>query len=117
MLSEMIQPVLAAPVSARERLIKRLETTTPQQTLCAQEDVTKSTYRYRFSALQKYLHIQVNPINTKCWLIFDLDGTDPFIWEDKLLPPPNIIVSGQGPKAKLQQISAHLFLRHSKCTN
>tara|TARA_Y100001963_G_scaffold86218_1_gene119233 strand:- start:3411 stop:4475 length:1065 start_codon:yes stop_codon:yes gene_type:complete len=109
MLSEIIQPVLAAPACARERLIERLKITTPPQTLCAQEDVTKSSFRYKYSALQKYLHIQVNPANTKCWLVFDLDGTDPFIWEDKLLPPPNIIVSGQGPKAKLKQNSAHLF--------
>ncbi len=48
-------------------------------------------------------YIQVNRKNVVSWLVFDLDHTNPMVWEDAALPPPNLIV--RNPKTS----SAHLF--------
>lgn len=88
------QLVSAGPLSVREKLIQRLYGTTPPRTLCTNEDITMGRYRYGEIALIEYLHIQLNPQPIQYWLIFDIDDESAFSWEDNLLPPPNIVVSG-----------------------
>ncbi|GGW95325.1 replication initiation protein [Alteromonas halophila] len=111
MTSEMIQPVLAAPSCAQTILTERLKRTTPPQSSSASEEKKKSRRRFRDTALT-YLHVQVNPPGNVCWLIFDLDDVHPLEWQEKLLPPPNIIVSKPVPeilKKDEKEYSAHLF--------
>ncbi len=109
MLTEVIQPVSAAPLCARMQLIERLYKTTPARTLCAQEDKSDGHYRYGPLALENYLHIQVNPRSVVSWLVFDIDKTHAFSWQDNLLPPPNIIVSGQVTGAEKKEGATHIF--------
>ncbi|KAF7770107.1 hypothetical protein PCIT_a3066 [Pseudoalteromonas citrea] len=90
--AEQLVPVM--PLCAREQLIQRLYRTTPPRTLCTNDDITMGRYRYGEIALVEYLHVQVNPKAIQYWLIFDIDDESAFSWEDKLLPPPNIIISG-----------------------
>ena len=42
-------------------------------------------------ALQ-YPYMQVNRKDMVSWLVFDLDHSDLFVWEDQMLPTPNMIV-------------------------
>ena len=88
------QLVSAVPLNVREKLIQRLYNTTPPRTLCTNEDITKGRYRFGEIALDEYLHVQVNPKAIQYWLIFDIDDESAFSWEDNLLPPPNIVISG-----------------------
>ncbi|EIS9016758.1 replication initiation protein [Shewanella sp.] len=43
----------------------------------------------------RYPYMQVNRPGMVSWLVFDLDHSNPLIWEDEGLPAPNIIVSNR----------------------
>ncbi|ECT7562161.1 replication protein A [Salmonella enterica subsp. enterica serovar Cerro] len=43
----------------------------------------------------RYPYMQVNRSGMVSWLVFDLDHSNPLIWEDEGLPAPNIIVSNR----------------------
>lgn len=43
----------------------------------------------------KYPYMQVNRPGFVSWLVFDLDHTNSFVWDDELLPEPNMIVSNR----------------------
>lgn len=58
--------------------------------------------RPREVALQ-YPYMQVNRKDMVSWLVFDLDHTNIFVWEDEMLPVPNMIV--KNPKSG----TSHLF--------
>jgi len=40
----------------------------------------------------RHPYMQVNRPDMVSWLVFDLDHSNPFIWEDENLPPPNFVV-------------------------
>jgi hypothetical protein len=48
--------------------------------------------RPRHTAL-KYRYIQPNPPALQHWLVFDLDHSNPWIWQDAGLPEPSLIVT------------------------
>jgi len=47
----------------------------------------------KYATKQPYM--QINRKDMVSWLIFDLDHSNPFIWEDNNLPPPNYIVQNR----------------------
>lgn len=55
---------------------------------------TASKVRPREYAL-RYPYMQVNRPGMVSWLIFDLDHSNPLIWEDEGLPAPNIVVTNK----------------------
>lgn len=61
------------------------------------DDKTAKLVRPREFAL-RYPYMQVNRRGFVSWLIFDLDHTEAWIWEDSELPPPNLIVQNRESK-------------------
>jgi len=55
------------------------------------DDKTATRIRPREYAI-RYPYMQVNRPGMVSWLIFDLDHSNPLIWEDAWLPAPNLIV-------------------------
>lgn len=55
---------------------------------------TAAVIRPREYAVE-YPYMQVNRKNMVSWLVFDLDHANPFIWQDKNLPEPNLIVTNR----------------------
>ncbi len=104
-----LQPLVVENKCAQLLLTQRLFQTTPPRTLSA--DIKhEARYRYGDLALKTHKYIQINPKNIVFWLVFDIDDENTFSWEDKLLPPPNIIVSGLDRADSSKVVGgAHLF--------
>lgn len=66
------------------------------------EDKTATRVRPREYAIS-YPYMQVNRQGMVSWLVFDLDHSNPMIWEDRGLPAPNLIVRNRTSS------SSHLF--------
>lgn len=75
-----------SPASAMSRIL--LEA--PYHARCS-DDKTAAISRPRHLALN-FPYMQINRVGMSSWLIFDLDHSNPLIWEDAGLPPPNLIV-------------------------
>ena len=43
----------------------------------------------------RFPYMQINRSGLVSWLIYDLDHSNPFIWDDESLPPPNIVVTNR----------------------
>lgn len=71
--------------------------------LCRCSDNKTAAYVKPRANAVNWPYMQVNRRNVVSWLVFDLDHSNPMIWEDAALPPPNLIV--RNPKTS----SAHLF--------
>lgn len=85
------------PGSALRRVIEEA----PYLARCS-DDKTAAKIRPREYAV-RLPYMQINRSGMVSWLILDLDGADPFLWQDKSLPTPNLIVASR------QGVSAHLF--------
>lgn len=66
------------------------------------DDKTAALTKPRDSAI-RYPYMQINQRDMKAWLIFDLDHSNPYIWSDAALPPPNLIVRNRDTN------TSHLF--------
>ncbi len=66
------------------------------------DNKTAGLVRPREYAL-KYPYMQVNRPGMVSWLVFDLDHSNPLVWEDEGLPAPNIVVTNR------KNGHAHLF--------
>ena len=91
-------PVASIPVSevsdrfnTPDTALNRLLLEAPYLSRCS-DNKTASLVRPRNHAV-RFPYMQVNRVDMKSWLVFDLDHSNPFIWEDEGLPTPNIIVS------------------------
>ncbi|WP_371872740.1 replication initiation protein [Shewanella algae] len=58
----------------------------PYHARCS-DDKTAAISRPRHLALN-FPYMQINRVGMSSWLIFDLDHSNPLIWEDAGLPPP-----------------------------
>lgn len=70
--------------------LERIKAFCPHRPYCS-DDKTASLIRVLPAALKRR-YIQINQPSQLYWLIFDLDHSNPFIWQDELLPAPNLMV-------------------------
>jgi len=70
--------------------LNRLVSEAPYMARCS-DNKTASLVRPKEYAM-RYPYMQVNRKDMVSWLIFDLDHSNPFIWEDENLPQPNMVV-------------------------
>jgi len=70
--------------------MSRLLDTAPHLARCS-DNKTASHIRPRDYAI-RWSYMQINRSDMVSWLIFDLDHTNPNIWDDRNLPAPNFIV-------------------------
>lgn len=70
--------------------LNRLLSEAPFKARCS-DNKTASLVRPKEFAM-RYPYMQVNRKDMVSWLVFDLDHSNPFIWEDENLPQPNMVV-------------------------
>lgn len=70
--------------------LNRLLLEAPYLPRCS-DNKTAALVRPREYAI-RYPYMQVNRSDMVSWLVFDLDHSNPLIWEDENLPPPNFVV-------------------------
>lgn len=73
--------------------LNRLLTEAPFKSRCS-DNKTASLVRPKELAM-RYPYMQVNRKDMVSWLVFDLDHSNPFIWEDENLPQPNMVVTNR----------------------
>jgi len=73
--------------------LNRLMDEAPYLPRCS-DNKTAAKVRPREYAV-RYPYMQVNRQGMVSWLIFDLDHSNPLIWEDEGLPAPNIVVKNR----------------------
>lgn len=71
--------------------MERLIDLAPYKPYCSDNKTASSILPFAIARNREY--IQINQPTKVCWLIFDIDEPNPYVWEDKGLPPPNIITS------------------------
>ena len=81
--------------------LSRLLAEAPYLPRCS-DNKTAALVRPREYAV-RYPYMQVNRSNMVSWLVFDLDHSNPLIWEDENLPAPNFVVTNR------KNGHAHLF--------
>lgn len=67
----------------------RLVEHAPYKPFCSNNKTASSVLPFSIARTKEY--IQINQPTQVYWLIFDLDHSNPFIWDDVGLPPPNIV--------------------------
>lgn len=77
-----------------ERPLDRVADEAPFFPRCS-DNKTAARVRPREYAL-KYPYMQVNRPGMVSWLVFDLDHSNSWIWDDEGLPAPNIVVTNRG---------------------
>lgn len=82
-------------------MLNRLIEQAPYISRCSDNKTAARTLPREYAAKQPYM--QVNQPGLVSWLVFDLDHPNAWIWQDKDLPEPNIIVTN--PKNG----SSHLY--------
>lgn len=73
--------------------LSRLLSEAPYLPRCS-DNKTAALVRPREYAI-RYPYMQVNRPGMVSWLVFDLDHSNPLIWEDENFPAPNIVVSNR----------------------
>lgn len=73
--------------------LNRLLSEAPYLPRCS-DNKTAALVRPREYAI-RYPYMQVNRQDMVSWLIFDLDHSNPLVWEDANFPAPNIVVSNR----------------------
>lgn len=69
--------------------MERLLELAPYKPFCSDNKTASNILPFSMARNKEY--IQINQPTKVCWLVFDIDEPNPHIWEDRLLPPPNII--------------------------
>ena len=73
--------------------LNRLLSEAPYLPRCS-DNKTAAQVRPREYAI-RYPYMQVNRPDMVSWLVFDLDHSNPLIWEDEGLPTPNMVVTNR----------------------
>lgn len=81
--------------------LSRIVAEAPYLARCS-DNKTAARIRPREYAI-RYPYMQVNRPGMVSWLVFDLDHSNPHVWEDEGLPAPNIVVTNRNDSR------AHLF--------
>jgi hypothetical protein len=87
----------ASLLKGRERIIDEA----PYLCRCS-DDKTAKYNKPREYAI-RYPYMQVNRLDMKSWLVFDIDHSNVNVWDDEGLPPPNMIVRDR------KKNTSHLF--------